>query len=379
MIVTPFRIAIPDGDVADLRARLALTRWPEAIEGRGWSDGADVAYMRELCEYWRTTFDWRAVEARLNRLPQFKARLDGLDIHFVHVRGVGPNPRPLIITHGWPSSFAEFEALIPLLTDPAAHGGDAADAFDVVVPSMPGYGFSDRPRAGGMNDAAVGDILAGLMRDVLGYRRFFAHGGDVGANVTNRLGRAHADCVAAIHAMAAPKMSRPADPSDDEREWLDYVAVWERDEGAYGHQQRSKPQTLAMGLNDSPAGLAAWIVEKWRGWSECGGDVESVFSKDDLLTQVSIYWFTQTIGSSVRRYYETQHTPEPSNAGIEVPARLFLTQEKADRCPREYAERAYRNLSYGTAERGGHFLAMEEPDLLAADLRDFFRPISLSP
>lgn len=369
------RFAPPN--IEELRARLQHTRWPDAIEGRGWSDGADVAYMRKLCDYWRTSFDWRTAEARLNRLPQFKTRLDDLDLHFIHARGVGPNPKPLIIIHGWPSSFAEFESLIPLLTDPAAHGGDPADAFDVVVPSMPGYGFSDRPRAGGMNDAAVGDLLARLMRDVLGYRRFFAHGGDVGANVTNRLGRVHADCVAAIHAMAAPKMIPPADPSDDEREWLDYYAVWERDEGAYGHQQRSKPQTLAIGLNDSPAGLAAWIVEKWRGWSECGGNVETVFSKDDLLTQVCIYWFTQTIGSSVRRYYECQHTPALSNVGIEIPARLFLTQEKVDRCPQEYAERAYRNLSYGIAERGGHFLAMEEPELLAADLRGFFRTIDL--
>jgi len=376
--LTPFQISISDEAIDDLRARLAHTRWPDAIPGRGWSDGADVGYMQSLCTYWRTEFDWRAVEARLNALPQFTARLDDVDIHFVHARGRGPNPRPLIITHGWPSSFAEFETLIPLLTDPAAHGGDAAEAFDVIAPSMPGFGFSGRPRVGGMNSAAVGDLWARLMRDVLGYRRFFAHGGDIGAHVVNRLGRAHGDCVAAIHAMAAPLVDAPQGLSTAERAWLRYGEIWERDEGAYGHQQRSKPQTLAVGLNDSPAGLAAWIVEKWRGWSECGGDVESVFSKEALLTHISIYWFTQTIGSSVRMYYESAHTPPPSNQGIEIPARLFLTREEYDLCPIEYAQRSYRKLSYGVTSKGGHFLAAEAPAVLAADLRAFFRGVELA-
>jgi microsomal epoxide hydrolase len=375
MNAEPFRISMPDSDIADLRERLARTRWPDALEERGWEDGADLGYMRELCAYWRTRFDWRAAERRLNEFPQFKARVDGQDIHFIHRRGNGPNPKPLLITHGWPSSFAEFSKLIPLLADPAAHGGDAADSFDVIAPSMPGYGFSGRPTKGGMSSAAVTALWAKLMKDVLGYEKFFAHGGDIGSGITNRLGRDHADRVTAIHSMAAPFRIDTIRPplTEAERAWLAYVETWERDEGAYGHQQRTKPQTLAFGLNDSPAGLAAWIVEKWRGWSNCGGDVESVFTKDELLTQASIYWFTQTAGSSVRMYYESAHAPPEKSWRIETPARLFLTREEVDRCPIEYAQRSYANLSYGLAERGGHFLAAEAPDILARDLRDFFR------
>lgn len=378
MHVEPFRIEIPDSEIADLHRRLERARWPDAIPSRGWGDGADVAYMRELCAYWRSEFEWRGIEQALNSFPQFKATVDGFDIHFVHARGKGPDPKPLILTHGWPSSFAEFQKLIPLLTDPGAHGGNPADAFDVIVPSMPGYGFSSAPTVSGVNSAVVGDLWARLMRDILGYPRFFAHGGDIGAHVTNRLGRAHPDCVAAIHAMAAPSMPRPDDPTPAEQAWFEYVDQWEIDEGAYMHQQRSKPQSLAIGLNDSPIGLAAWIIEKWRGWSECGGDLERVFTKGELLTQVSLYWFTQTIAPSVRMYFESAHTRPPSSLGIDVPARLFLTREIYDLCPPEYAHRAYRNLSYGLAERGGHFLACEEPGILADDLRAFFRDLPLN-
>ncbi len=377
MTVTPFRITVPDGQIADLKNRLANTRWPDEIAGSGWDYGVSLDYMKELIAHWRDRFDWRAQERRLNEFPQFTARVDGLDIHFIHARGKGPVPKPLILTHGWPSSFAEFTKIIPLLSDPGAHGGDAADAFDVIVPSMPGYGFSSRPAKPGGTSLSVAHVWAKLMTD-LGYPRFFAQGGDIGAGVTNALGRLYPDRVAAIHSMASPYPfpTDEADPtlSDAERAYLALVKKWEWDEDAYGHLQRTKPQTLAVGLNDSPAGLATWIVEKWRSWSDCKGDVERRFTKDELLTNVSIYWFTQTIGSSVRMYYESAHNTRPKPASkIEAPARLFLTQEEVDLCPPEFAARSYTDLSYGVASTGGHFLAAEEPALLAEDIRAFFR------
>lgn len=374
MNAEPFIICIPDAALADLKARLQRARWTDAIAGANWDDGANVDYMRSLCAYWAKGFDWRAQEHRLNGFPQFKAMIDGSAVHFIHARGKGPKPLPIIVTHGWPSSFAEFSKLIPRLTDPVAFGGNAEDSFDVVVPSMPGYGFSERPTARGMTPTAASDVMAKLMTDVLGYDRFVAHGGDIGAGVTNRLGLNHGDRVAAIHAMAAPVPANTDNLTPAEQAYTRYNDDWERDEGAYGHQQRSKPQTLAIGLNDSPIGLAAWIVEKWRGWSECGGDVERSFTKDELLTQVSIYWFTETIGSSVRMYYESAHaTRPPDHRRVETPARLFLTREKVDLCPPEWARRSYANLSYAVAEKGGHFLAAEEPELLSVDLRNWFR------
>jgi microsomal epoxide hydrolase len=332
--------------------------------------------MKELVAYWRDRFDWRAQERQLNKFPQFTTRIDGLDIHFIHAHGKGPSPRPLILTHGWPSSVAEFTRIIPYLTDPGAHGGDPADAFDVIAPSMPGYGFSSRPTKRGGTSLSVAPIWTKLMTE-LGYPTFFAHGGDIGAGVTNALGRFHGDRVPAIHTMATP-YPYPADESDPtltdaERKYLAYAKTWDWEEDAYGHLQRTKPQTLAVGLNDSPAGLATWIVEKWRSWSDCNGDVETRFTKDELLTNVGIYWFTETIGSSVRMYYESAHSNRPKPEKIQTPARLFLTREEVDLCPPEWAARSYANLSYGLAPSGGHFLAAEEPALLANDIQTYFR------
>jgi len=372
----PFRIRVPDADLADLRERLARTRWADSPPRPGWDYGADPDVMRALAARWQRGFDWRAREARLNRFPQFVVEVDDQKIHFVHVRGKGPSPRPLIITHGWPSSFAEFEAIIPLLTDPGAHGGDPADAFDVVAPSLPGFGFSSSPAKPGLASAAVADLWAALMADRLGYGRFFAHGGDIGAGVTTRLGRRHPDKTIAIHTMAVPPLygRETPDLTEAERAWLDVIDRWEREEGAYEHLQRTRPQTLAYGLEDSPVGLAAWIVEKWRNWSDCGGDVLSKFSADDLLTTVSIYWFTRTIAPSIRMYWESAHLKEAGLLEkVRVPARVFLTREEVNLCPESYAARVYADLSYGLAPRGGHFMAGEEPELLAADLRSYFR------
>ncbi|HEX3431481.1 MAG TPA: epoxide hydrolase [Rhizomicrobium sp.] len=374
MTVYPFHIEIPDGALADLKERLSRTRWPDAMEGGGWRYGTDLEFLKALTSWWRDRFDWRAAEARLNAFPQFVAEIDGIDVHFLHAKGKGPDPLPLIITHGWPSSVAEFTKLIPLLTDPESHGGRAEDAFDVVAPSLPGFGFSQRPCHSGMSSRAVTGLWTKLMKRTLGYQRFFAHGGDIGGGITNRLGRWKD--AAAIHTMVAAPVAdtKAPPPSDAEKAWLARVELWEKDEGAYGHQQRTRPQTLAFGLNDSPVGLAAWIVEKWQSWSDCGGDILSRFTTDELLTNIGIYWFTETIGSSMRMYYESAHDPRPeSTAKIDVPARIFLTREDVDLCPPEYVARSYTDFSYGIAERGGHFLAAEEPDILAGDIRTWFR------
>ncbi|MFZ1988586.1 MAG: epoxide hydrolase [Alphaproteobacteria bacterium] len=374
--IRPFSIDIPQARLADLRSRLEQTRLPDAIEEGGWERGASLSYMRALKNFWLNHFDWRAEEKKLNRFPQFVANVDGYDIHFIHVRGKSANPLPIVLTHGWPSSFAEFAKLIPLLTNHCCRGADPDQAFDVIVPSMPGYGFSSRPTRAGVTPQTVAELWLKLMTEVLGYDRFVAHGGDIGAGVTNRLGRIGGDHVIAIHAMATPHLGlgkNHPDLSADERGFIELNEQWDEEEGAYAHQQRTRPQTLAMGLNDSPIGLAAWIVEKWRTWSDCGGDIGARFSMDELLTNVSIYWFTETIGASMNMYYESAHAPaQRSNGKIETPARLFLTREAVDLAPREYAERAYANLSYGRTERGGHFLASEEPELLARELRGFF-------
>lgn len=377
MAVVPIKIDISEDRLRDLKARLAAARWPDAVAGSGWRYGADLDYMKEVADYWRNGFDWRERERALNGFPQFAATIDGERIHFIRVDGAGPAPIPLVLTHGWPSSFAEFTQLIPLLADPAAHGGDARDAFDVIVPSMPGYGFSSRPTRSGVTSRKVAAIWRRLMTEVLGYDRFAAHGGDIGAGVTNWLGLTHGDALFGVHAMAAPALD-PAwfdDLAAPERDYLAYVDRWSAEEGAYSRQQRTRPQTLACGLNDSPIGLAAWIIEKWRAWSDCDGDVESRFSKDDLLTQICVYWFTETIGSSVRMYFEHEYdeTAKWPREKIHTPARLFLTTEKVDLCPEAWARRAYADLSYGAAPKGGHFLAAEEPGLLAEDIRQFFR------
>jgi len=377
MDIHPFTIAVADDVLADLRRRLAATRWPDEVDGAGWDYGANLAYLKDLVAYWRDGFDWRAQEATLNQYAQYRADIDGVSVHFVHERGRGPSPLPLIITHGWPSSFAQMLTIVPLLTDPARYGGDPADAFDVVVPSLPGFGFSDRPRARGMNGQRIADLWARLMTDTLGYRRFAAAGGDLGSPVTQRLALTHPDLVAGIHLtdVGFPTVDRP-DLSAAERRYLDAVRDWSAREGAYALLQRTKPQTLAYGLTDSPVGLAAWLVEKFRAWSDCAGDVERRFSKDELLTTVMIYWVTETITSSVRLYYENSHLPPLTpEQRIDVPAGVAIFPKDLALPPRAWAERSLRVERWTEMPRGGHFAAMEEPALLVEDLRAFFRPL----
>ena len=382
MNIEPFRIHVPEAVLEDLKRRLERTRWPDDIPGSGWDYGADLAYVKELVDYWRTTFDWRAQEAALNRMPQFIAKVAGSTIHFVHERGKGPKPMPLVITHGWPGSFCEMQKILPMLTDPASHGGDAADAFDVVVPSLPGYGFSGHPQERGMNNNRVAELWKELMVEGLGYHRFGAQGGDWGGMVSSRLGFDFPENILGVHinlVTGVPDYRAPGqrELSPAEREFLQQARYWIEAEGGYFHIQRTKPQTLSYGLNDSPAGLAAWIVEKFQAWSDCGGDVESSFTKDELLTNITVYWVTQTIGSSARHYYENRTGPwrfEPGQR-VEVPCAVAVFPAEISRPPREWAERTHNVQRWTEMPRGGHFAAVEEPQLLAEDIRAFFRPL----
>lgn len=375
-LVQPFSIQIAERTLDDLRGRLRATRWPDEVPDSGWDYGTNLGYLKELVAYWGDVFDWREQERRLNELPQFRTDIDGSQIHFIHVRGNGPAPFPLVLTHGWPSSFFELTKLLPLLADPAAHGGDPGDAFDVVVPSMPGFGFSSRPTERFVS-ARVADLWAQLMKR-LGYERFGAHGGDIGGGVTARIGQFHPEVVAGIHVTNVYGSIGPDDPPPTaaERRHLEQQARWERDEGAYGELQATRPQTLAYGLNDSPAGLAAWIVEKYRAWSDSDGDVERAFSKDDLLTNITIYWATETIGSSFRPYWDSRNNPNSRPwIPITVPCGIAVFPRDLDHPPREFAERSYNVRRWTEMPRGGHFAALEEPQLLAEDIRAFFREL----
>ena len=381
MRIDPFRISVPDSVLSDLRERLARTRFPDEIPGSGWGYGSELAYMRELVAYWRERFDWRAAEARLNALPQFRAEVGGLGIHFIHVRGKGPRPFPLVITHGWPGSVAEFVEIIGPLTDPAAHGGDPADAFDVVCPSMPGYGFSDHPREPGMDPERIAALWTALMRG-LGYERFGAQGGDWGSMVSTYLGYRHADHVAGVHLnMVVAFPPDPANPAagltQEELIPLMEAQQFLKEETGYQRIQGTKPQTLSYALNDSPAGLAAWIVEKFRTWSDCDGDVERRFSKDQLLTNIMLYWAPETANSSCRLYCETMRAAQfpPTDFRVAVPTGCAIFPRELIRPPRSWVEKLYNVTHWTAMPRGGHFAAMEEPALLVEDVRAFFRSV----
>ncbi len=382
MTVEAFTINISQATLDHLHNRLAHTRWPDEIEGAGWNYGTNLDYLKSLVTYWQNHFDWRAQEARLNQFAQFRAEIDGFGIHFIHEHGKGPHPLPLILTHGWPDSFFRMYKIIPMLADPASYGGNPTDSFDVIVPSLPGYGFSDRPRERGMTQSRTAELWAQLMTDVLGYRRFTAAGGDVGGGVTRWLAVAHPDLLVGIHLtdVGLPVNSEMPDLSETEKQYLSAVQQWRMQEGAYGMLHSTKPQTLAYGLNDSPVGLAAWILEKFRSWSDCDGDVERRFSKDELLTNIMIYWVTETINSSMRMYYETIRMSPPLKSGqhIEVPAGVAIFPKEVLLPPREWVERSLRVQRWTQMPRGGHFAALEEPELLAEDIRAFFRPLRAS-
>ena len=377
---TAFELHVPEAAIGDLRQRLARTRWPDQAPGAPWAHGTDVAYLQSLVAHWGGAFDWRQQEARLNAWPQFKVALHGIDLHYLHVPGKGPNPCPLLLSHGWPGSVFEFLEIIPRLTDPVRFGGDAADAFTVVAPSLPGYGLSFAPGQPRFGVEQIADCFAELMAGVLGHPRFAAQGGDWGAFITSRLGAVHADKLLGIHinllgVRRDPKMV--SDPTPEEKLYLGELEHWIKEETGYQWIQGTKPQTLAFGLTDSPAGLAAWIVEKFRSWSDCGGDVERAVSRDELLANISLYWFTGAIGSSFWPYYARLHGPWPiPDSGIHVPTGYAQFPREILKPPRSVAERVYKNIQrWSVMPRGGHFAAMEQPEALAREITEFFRPL----
>ncbi|WP_129259992.1 epoxide hydrolase [Streptomyces sp. M3] len=375
----PFLQRTAPAALEDLRTRLRATRWPDAPEDAGWSLGTDLDQLRELVAHWAERFDWPAQEAALARLPRFRVPLGGLGIHFVHAKAVAPAGPvlPLVLSHGWPDSFWRYSKVIPLLADPGAHGADPADAFDVVVPDMPGFGYSDRPAGRPLDSIAVAGLWAELMT-VLGYERFGAAGGDVGSHVSRYLALDHPDRVVAVHRTDGGLPVFTGDPADltpEERTWMEDVAAWSGTEGAYAAIHRTKPQTAAFGLNDSPAGLAAWIVEKLRAWSDCGGDVERSFTKDEILTNITLYWLTGTIGSSMRMYSANAAIPPAQLARrVEVPSGFSIFAGDIVRPPRAWLERTTHMVRMTEPPRGGHFAAFEEPEIYAEELRAFFRP-----
>ena len=374
-----FTLSVPEVAIEDLRARLALTRFPDQAPDAPWAYGTDLDYMKTVVPYWKDRFDWRAQEAALNAFPQFKVQMPDVDLHYLHVPGQGPAPMPLLLMHGWPGSVFEFIDIIPRLTDPARFGGDPADAFTVIAPSLPGYGLSFAP---GQKRFAIEDIaacLSSLMTDVLGFKRYGAQGGDFGAFTASRLGHAHPDNLAGIHINLLTiqrDLPPPANPTAEERQYFEDLGVWLKEETAYQVIQGTKPQTLAYGLSDSPAGLLAWIAEKFRTWSDCGGDPESVISRDHLLANVSLYWFTGAIGSSFWPYYARLHGPWPIPSGgtVDVPTGYAAFPKEIIRPPRSIAAQMYTNIQRWTPmARGGHFAAMEQPEALAGEIQAFFR------
>ena len=382
MQITNFDISVEHSTLDQLRDRLINTRYPDEITGSGWNYGTDLSYLKELVQYWHSDFNWSKQQALINSFSHFRTTVDDINIHFIHEKGKGPDPLPLIITHGWPGTFFEMYKVIPMLTDPQRFGGDPKDSFDVVVPSMPGYGFSDASPSSGLDPLTVADMWATLMSDNLGYSRFGAQGGDWGARVTAKLGLSHSDKVIGIHTTSTtsptPYLGEGSKPlSEPEKRMLEQREEWVRSEGGYAHIQSTKPQTLSYSLNDSPVGLAAWIVEKYRTWSDCEGDIESRFTKDELLTTVTIYWVTESIGSSTRLYYESFNKPWTLKQGerIDVPVAVAAFPHENTIPLREWAERSYNVKHWTDMPSGGHFAALEEPDRLVQDIREFFRTL----
>ena len=376
--IESFRIHVEDAVLEDLRQRLARTRFPDQIEGTGWEYGAELGYLRELVATWRDAYDWRAQERRLNDLPQFRTRIDGQSIHFVHARSTHAHALPLLIAHGWPGTVVEFLEVIDPLTQPEAHGGDPADAFHVVCPSLPGYGFSEPTRTRQWDARRMAQAFAELMGR-LGYARYGAQGGDWGAVTTTEMGLLDAARPCGLHLnmpLAVPH-DDAGELTESEQADLAGMAEFERMETGYQKIQGTRPQTLGFALNDSPAGLAAWIVEKFRAWSDCGGDVERSFTRDQLLTNITVYWVTQTITSSTRLYYEVTQGGRVGfvQSRVEVPTGVARFPKEVMKFPRRWVERHYDLRHWTTMPRGGHFAAMEEPGLYVDDVRKFFRTV----
>ena len=382
----PFIITVDPATLDDLNRRLAKTRWPDELDNADWKMGTSEAYLRELCSYWQQTFDWKKQEDYLNTFSHFKTTIDDVGIHFIHQKGKGKTSLPLLLTHGWPDSFVRFLKLIPLLTEADENGF----SFDVVVPSIPGYGFSDIPTEEGMNPKKIASLFADLMTTELGYDKFIAHGGDWGGTITEQLALYHADDLLAIHLTDLPfhhTLEQPDDASSAEKTFFEKIQQWQQTEGAYSMIQSTKPQTLAYGLTDSPAGLAAWIIEKFYVWSDNDGDLDKAFTKDELLTNLTIYWATKTINASVRLYYEAiqvimaakfnpliKFNPfDKTGKKSKVKAGFALFPKDIGIPPRELVERYFTVERWTELPAGGHFAAMEQPERLAAEIREFVK------
>jgi pimeloyl-ACP methyl ester carboxylesterase len=386
MQADPYRIAVDQAVLDDLADRLARTRWSQDFANADWAYGAQEDYLRALVDYWRNLYDWRRHEAAMNRFAHFRTVIEGVPLHFIHERGKGPAPLPLILTHGWPWTFWDWQKVIGPLADPAAHGGDAADAFDVIVPDLPGFGFSSPLTKAGVDAIMTADLWRVLMERVLGYGRFGAHGGDWGAFVTAQLGHKHRDALIGIHlANGAPLdffqtgLPGPQEYAPDEAGLRERTVSFFTEGYGYSAIQSTRPQTLAFGLDDSPVGLAAWLVEKRRDWSDCGGDIERCHSKDDLLTSVMIYWVTRTIGTSARFYYEGRMNPWRASHDrvpvVDTPTGILRFDKDVVYFPRKVMERHYDIRRWTRVPVGGHFAPMEQPGVLVDELRAFFRPL----
>ncbi len=372
--IEAFHVRVDDAVLQDLRHRLERTRLPDQIEGTGWEYGIPIDYLRELVEYWRDTYDWREQEARLNSFEHYRTSVDGQGIHFIHARSAQPDALPLLLTHGWPGSGVEFLDVIPRLTDPEAFGGRPGDAFHVIAPSLPGYGFSDPPRSPGWDIQRIAESFVELTGR-LDNPRYVAQGGDWGSQVTTRVGALDPEHCAAIHLNMALGIRPQAPEPLTEEEQADLAAMkhFADEESGYANEQGTKPQTLGVALNDSPAGLLAWIVEKFRAWSDCDGHPENCFTRDQLITNVMVYWVTRTSASSARLYWETKHSASGAPPFVGVPTGVARYPKEVLRWPRSWVERQYNVVHWAVMDRGGHFPAMEQPDLFVDDLRRYFR------
>jgi pimeloyl-ACP methyl ester carboxylesterase len=379
MNVKSFKINIPKETLQNLRKRIEKTRWTDEVSGADWDYGTNLSYLKKLLKYWCEKFNWREQEKSLNKFSHFRSKIDSLNIHFIHERGSGENKIPILLLHGFPSSFLQMLKIIPMLTTPEKFGGTSADSFDVVAASLPGYGFSDRLEEKGMTVGKMGEMFAKLMTDELGYEKFAIRASDLGAGVSQQLALSHPEILIGLHHSGTSPyvFQKPEKLSKAEQKFIKETEDFQMREGAYAMLQSTKPQTLAFGLNDSPAGLAAWIVEKFRTWSDCGGNVEKSFSKDEILTNLTIYWATETINSAMRLYYESAHDWSNSNAGkrVETPTAMAMLPADLVHAPHEWHEREYNVTRWTELEKGGHFAEWEVPELIAEDMREFFRPM----
>jgi pimeloyl-ACP methyl ester carboxylesterase len=382
-----FVVDVPEAVISDLRDRLGRTRWAPDFANSDWAYGTKYEELRELVDYWRDQYDWGKHERAINSFSNYKTEIDGIPIHFIHEPGKGPKPVPLILSHGWPWTFWDFNKVIRPLSDPGSYGGDPADAFDVVVPSLPGYGFSTPLTKTGLNYWTTADLWIKLMRDELGFDKFAAQGGDWGALITAQLGHKFAQHLIGVHMnLMAPlgffggeDAPMPEDYAPEEKTWLQRTSEFMDDGSGYMHEQRTRPQTLAFALNDSPAGLCSWILEKRRAWSDCAGDVGRRFSKDDLCTTMTIYWITQSFGTSARYYYEAAHNQWKASHNrkpvVEAPTAIAVFLKEVILMPRKWAQRYYNLKRWTVMPSGGHFAPMEEPERLVEDIRAFFRTL----